>query len=203
VTGLAAVTGLAGRVAIVEGAGPLADAVAGALAAAGARLDGGRPDVAVFAAVDPRALQPSAVVGLSEPDWVALCEAPLGAALAFFQRVFPDLTGRDGRAVLVCPSVALEGAAHLVPLATAAEGQRQLAKSLARRWGRDGITVNVVTVPAQALGSPVEDAARTAAALGGDPLAAAASAVVWLAGPGAAGITGATIGADGGAVMAP
>jgi 3-oxoacyl-[acyl-carrier protein] reductase len=203
VTGLAAVTGLAGRVAVVDGAGPLADAVAGALVAAGARLDGGRPDVAVFAAVDPRALQPSTVVGLSEPDWVALCEAPLAAALAFFQRVFPDLKGRDGRAVLVCPSVALEGAAHLVPLATGAEGQRQLAKSLARRWGHDGITVNVVTVPAQALGSPVEDAARTAAALGGDPLAAAASAVVWLAGKGAAGITGATIGADGGAVMAP
>jgi NAD(P)-dependent dehydrogenase (short-subunit alcohol dehydrogenase family) len=196
------VSALAGRVAVVEGSGPLADAIAAALATAGATFEG-RADVAVWAAIDPSALLPSAVVGLGEPDWERLCEAPLFAALRFLQAAYPGLKGRDGRAVLVCPSVALEGAAHLVPLATAAEGQRQLAKSLARRWGRDGITVNIVTVPVHALGADVADADRTARALVGDPLPAAASAVVWLAGPGAAGITGTTIGADGGAVMAP
>jgi NAD(P)-dependent dehydrogenase (short-subunit alcohol dehydrogenase family) len=196
------VSALAGRVAVVEGSGPLADAIVGALATAGATFEG-RADIAVWAAVDPSALLPSALVGLGEPDWERLCEAPLFAALRFLQAAHPGLRGRDGRVVLVCPSVALEGAAHLVPLATAAEGQRQLAKSLARRWGRDGITVNVVTVPVQALGADVDDADRTARALIGDPLEAAASAVVWLASPGAAGITGTTIGADGGAVMAP
>jgi NAD(P)-dependent dehydrogenase (short-subunit alcohol dehydrogenase family) len=193
---------LDGRTAVVEGRGALAGAVTSALSSAGARFDG-RPDVAVWASVDPAALLPTSVVGLEEPDWVRLCEEPLFGALRFFQDVYPQLKGRDGRAVLVCPSVALEGAAQLVPLATAAEGQRQLAKSLARRWGRDGITVNVVTVPVAALGATVPDAARTTSALASDPLAAAASAVVWLAGPGAAGITGTTIGADSGAVMAP
>ena len=193
---------LAGRTAVVVGEGPLAAEITSALATAWASFTG-RPDVAVWASVDPSALLPTSLVGLGEPDWVRLCEAPLFAALRFFQDVYPGLKGRDGRAVLVCPSVALEGAAHLVPLAAAAEGQRQLAKSLARRWGGEGITVNVVTVPAAALGCEVPDAARTAHALVGDPLQAAASTVVWLAGPGAAGITGATIGADNGAVMAP
>jgi NAD(P)-dependent dehydrogenase (short-subunit alcohol dehydrogenase family) len=194
---------LDGRVAVVEGSGPLATAITSALVTAGARVDGARPDIAVWASLPPDALVPLSVVGLGEPDWARLCEAPLVAALQFFQRVFPDLKGRDGRAVLVCPSVALEGAAGLVPLAAAAEGQRQLAKSLARRWGRDGVTVNIVTVATSALGSAVPDAARTTPALPGDPIAAAAATVVWLASPGAAGITGATVGADGGAVMAP
>jgi NAD(P)-dependent dehydrogenase (short-subunit alcohol dehydrogenase family) len=192
---------LDGRVAVVSGDGPLAAAVRAALSAAGARFEGD-PDVAVWASVDPAALVPTSVASIGEPDWVRLCEQPLFAALAFLQGVYPQLRGRDGRVVLVCPSVALEGAAHLVPLAAAAEGQRQLAKSLARRWGREGITVNVVTVPVAALGATVPDAARTTPALDADPLDAAASAVVWLAGPGAAGITGTTIGADG-AVMAP
>lgn len=196
-------TVLDGRVAVVEGTGPLAAVITSALVTAGARVDAAHPDIAVWASVPPDALRPTSVVGLGEPDWARLCEAPLVDALQFFQRVFPDLKGRDGRAVLVCPSVALEGAAGLVPLAAAAEGQRQLAKSLARRWGRDGVTVNVVTVATSALGSAVADAARTTPALAADPIAAAAAAVVWLASPGGAGITGATIGADGGAVMAP
>ena len=193
---------LSGRVASVAGSGPLADAVTAALSAAGARFDG-RPDVAVWASIAEEALLASPVVGMGEPDWVRRCEEPLFAALQFFQGAYPDLKGRDGRAVLVCPSVALEGAAGLVPLAAAAEGQRQLAKSLARRWGRDGITVNIVTVPVGALGPAPDDATRTERALTADPLVAAAATVVWLASAGAAGITGATIGADGGAVMAP
>jgi len=75
---------------------------------------------------------------------------------------------------------------------------------VARRWGPDGITVNVVTVPVAALGADVADADRTEAALPGtDALESAAAAVVWLVGDGSAGITGTTIGADAGAVMAP
>ena len=193
---------LAGRVASIVGSGPLAEAVRGALSAAGAVFEG-RPDVAVWASITEDALLPSPVVGMDEPDWARRCEEPLFAALQFFQAAYPDLKGRNGRAVLVCPSVALEGAAGLVALAAAAEGQRQLAKSLARRWGHDGITVNIVTVPVAALGPAPADATRTERAISSDPLAAAAATVVWLASPGAVGITGATIGADGGAVMAP
>jgi 3-oxoacyl-[acyl-carrier protein] reductase len=84
-----------------------------------------------------------------------------------------------------------------VPLATASEAQRMLAKSAARRWGGDGITVNVVTARVGGGG----DAARTVPAR--DPGDGVAAAVVWLASAAAAAITGATIGADGGGVMAP
>jgi NAD(P)-dependent dehydrogenase (short-subunit alcohol dehydrogenase family) len=209
------------RVAVVAARpGPLAEAVSSALAGAGAVVSvvappfadpgaavdavAGRPDVVVWADVDPDALRPDPLVGLGELDWDRRCEEPLRSALWLLQAAYPHLRGRDGRVVLVCPSVALEGASGLVPLATAAEGQRLLAKSAARRWGPEGITVNVVTVPVAALGADVPDAARTESALpAADALDAAAAAVVWLTGDGAAGVTGATIGADGGAVMAP
>jgi len=124
------------------------------------------------------------------------------------QAAHAHLRGRAGRLVVVCPSVALEGAAGLVPLAAGAEAQRLLAKSAARRWGPDGITVNTVAVPVTALDPTLavgaSDAARTAPALDGDdPLATAAATVVWLASHDAGGVTGATIGADGGALMLP
>ncbi len=159
-----------GRVAIVAARpGPLGSLVAAALsdagaavsviappfadreAAAGALAVAARPDVVVWADVDPDGLRPDPVVGLGEPDWDRRCEEPIRSALWLLQAAYPHLKNRDGRVVLVCPSVALEGAAGLVPLATAAEGQRLLAKAVARRWGGDGITVNVVTVPVAAL----------------------------------------------------
>ena len=213
---------MSARVALVAARpGPLADAVAGALARAGAtvsvvpppfadpaaaaRAVAGAPDVVVWADVDPDGLRPDPLVGLGELDWDRRCEEPLRSALWLLQAAYPHLRGRDGRVVFVCPSVALEGAAGLVPLATAAEGQRLLAKAAARRWGPDEVTVNVVTVPVAALGAPdAPDASRTDPALPNvDALATAAATVVWLVGDGAAGVTGSTIGADGGAVMAP
>jgi 3-oxoacyl-[acyl-carrier protein] reductase len=193
----------------LEGAGAVVSVVPPPFAdpATAAEAVAGGPDVVVWADVDPDGLRPDPLVGLGELDWDRRCEEPLRSALFLLQAAYPHLRGRDGRVVLVCPSVALEGAAGLVPLATAAEGQRLLAKSAARRWGQDGVTVNIVTVPVAALGADLTaaaDAARTAAALPtADALEAAAGAVVWLVGEGAAGITGATIGADGGAVMAP
>ncbi|HXZ61289.1 MAG TPA: hypothetical protein VEG62_01010, partial [Acidimicrobiales bacterium] len=111
---------LAGRVAVVAGTGPVAAAIGAALASEGASVGGGQPDVAVWAEVPPDALVPCPVVGLGEPDWARRCEEPLLAMLRFLQGVYPGMRGRDGRVVLVCPSVALEGAALLVPLATVA-----------------------------------------------------------------------------------
>jgi NAD(P)-dependent dehydrogenase (short-subunit alcohol dehydrogenase family) len=217
---------LDGRVAVIAGRpSALSAAIGSAFAAAGAdvrRIDppddpagatealgaGPPPDVVAWADVDADALLPAAVVNLAEADWVRRCEDPVRSILWLLQAVYPHLRGRDGRVILVSPSVGLEGAALLVPLATAVEAQRLLAKSTARRWGADGVTVNIVTVPVTALDPALvdlaPDAARTERALPtADAVRSAAAAVVWLAGAGAAGITGATIGADGGAVMAP
>jgi 3-oxoacyl-[acyl-carrier protein] reductase len=216
---------LQGRVAVVVARpGPLGARIRAALAAAGAEVHvtaapddpeaaraalaaAGHPDVVVWADADPDGLTPASVVGLREHDWARRCEDPVRSLLWLLQAAHPHLRGRDGRVVLVCPSLGLEGAAQLVPLATAAEAQRLLAKSAARRWGADAITVNCVTVPVSALDPTLAaiapDAARTAPALGvPDALDGAAATVTWLA-CAAAAITGATIGADGGAVMAP
>jgi NAD(P)-dependent dehydrogenase (short-subunit alcohol dehydrogenase family) len=217
---------LEGRVAVVAGRpGTLSAAISAALTEAGAaarRIDppddpagavqslaaGVAPDVVVWADVAAEALLPHAVADLAESDWVRRCEEPVRSALWLLQAAHAHLRGRDGRFILVSPSVGLEGAALLVPLATAAEAQRLLAKSIARRWGSEGVTVNIVTVPVTALdpglADRAPDAARTEHALpAADAVRSAAATVVWLASAGAAGITGATIGADGGAVMAP
>jgi len=215
---------LASRSAVVVArSGGLGDHVAAALRDAGSRVDRaappasrtdaeralvGDPDVVVWADVDPDALVPGPVVGLTEAEWVRRCEDPITSLLWVVQAAHAHLRGRNGRLVLVCPSVALEGAAALVPLATAAEAQRLLVKSVARRWGPDGITLNVVSVPVTALDPGLSvhapDAARTGPSLvDDDPIAAVAATVVWLASREAGGVTGATIGADGGAVMAP
>jgi len=167
----------------------------------------GPPDIVVYGHVDEAALEPAPLVELSDASWDRLCEAAIRAALWTAQAAYPWLRGRDGRLVFICPAVSLEGAAGLVPYATAVEAQRLLAKSAARRWGRDGITVNVVAPALAALapGLAGTDAGRTGPAIpeGRASLAGAAAAAVWLASRSATTITGTTIGADGGAVMAP
>lgn len=217
---------LHGRVAaVVAGPGPLGSALTHALAVAGASVTtvppvepptehGYRdalaavvPDVVVFAWVPDRCLAPAPVTALDDAEWERRCEEPIRAALFTALAAHEHLRGRDGRLLFVCATVALDGAAGLVPYASAAEAQRLLAKSAARQWGAEGITVNVVAPPVTALAATLAetcpDAARERPALAGDPLAAVAAATVWLASAAAGGITGGTILADGGALMAP
>jgi len=164
------------------------------------------PDVVVHVQLGVAEARDRAVVEMSEQEWAAQAELPVRAALWVAQAAFSHLRGRDGRLVFVGPTTGMEGAAGLVPLATAAEAVRVLAKSAARRWGRDGITVNTVATSLTVLGASAattRDAGRSSPALAGEGLDGVVGAVVWLAGAGSAAITGATIGADNGALMAP
>jgi len=167
------------------------------------------PAVVVFADVDPVALQPRPLLAATEADWDRCCERPLRALVWCCACVHPWLAGREGRLIVVCPTVSMEGAAGLTPYASAVEGQRMLVKSAARRWGRDGVTVNAVA-PAVAdlapglAGPGGADARRSPPAVRvDDPFRAVARAVAWLARRDAAAVTGATVAVDGGAVMAP
>lgn len=223
-------TALLGRVAaVITAPGPLGPSICDALAAAGAAVTSVEPelpahpdvyrralaamdpapDVVVFAVVPAACLDPLPLAVLDDAEWEGRCEEPIRAALFTAQAAYPLLRARDGRLIFVCATAAIEGAAGLVPYASAAEAQRMLAKSAARRWGADGVTVNVVapavTALAPGLAAACPDAARDRPAIapGADPLAATAASVVWLASASAAGITGATIVADGGALMAP
>jgi 3-oxoacyl-[acyl-carrier protein] reductase len=113
-----------------------------------------------------------------------------------------------GRVVVVVPTFSMSGAPGFAAGAAAAEGQRLLAKSAARQWGADGITVNCVAVaPEQIIGERAGSATMALAdpALGGagDAEADIGPVVVFLASDAAHFVTGATISADGGVWMVP
>jgi 3-oxoacyl-[acyl-carrier protein] reductase len=122
-------------------------------------------------------------------------------------RVHPLVAPTHGAVVLVAPTVSQEGAAGLVPYTTAVEAQRLLAKSAARQWAADGITVVVVAprLDAMAPGVDAADALRTDPVLDASTRDAdsVARLVALLADPAARAMTGGTLAVDGGALMAP
>lgn len=222
---------LDGRMAVVTGSGSeLGRAVAAALAGAGAvvrplagelhtrrgaqlAIDGivsklGRLHVVVHAEVAPVGLAPSRLVDVDDSTWAAVWERSMRTALFVAQAAHRHLAGHDGRLIFVIPTIALSGAGGLVAYATALEGQRLLAKSAARQWGRDGITVNCVAPSAVAMG--VDPDALPATALSGPALADASEAgrdlgdiIAFLASTKSRFLTGATLAVDGGTWMAP
>jgi NAD(P)-dependent dehydrogenase (short-subunit alcohol dehydrogenase family) len=111
----------------------------------------------------------------------------------------------------VGPSLSLVGAAGLAGLVAFLESQRGLAKSLARQWGKHGVTCNWVALDAREL-SPdfgrFRLPTRTEAvplALGRRPDAAAdlGGVLDFLAGSAGRVVTGTTICLDGGEWMVP
>ncbi|WP_285658782.1 SDR family oxidoreductase, partial [Helicobacter bizzozeronii] len=112
----------------------------------------------------------------------------------------------------VLPTAAATGVPGLVPLCSAIEGIRVMAKAVARRWGERGITVNTIEVDLAAF---VGDAAPGGAAvpavvqlgtsaLGpGSAVDDVAGLVEVLASDAGAAVTGALLVADRGTVMVP
>jgi 3-oxoacyl-[acyl-carrier protein] reductase len=162
-------------------------------------------DALVHALVDPRALVTAPLADTDGPAWDARGEAGLRAALACAQAAFELMRDRGGRLVFVTPTVALTGAAGLVPYVTALEGIRALAKSAARQWGRYGFTANCVAPPVGLVAAGAEDPGVGAPALGRRPdarLDVAPVVAMLVADPGHF-VTGSTVTVDGGVVMAP
>jgi 3-oxoacyl-[acyl-carrier protein] reductase len=166
-------------------------------------------DLAVYARVPRAALRARPLVGVDEQAWIDAAEQPLRDFVAWMKSMYEPLALRRGTAVLVAPIASQEGAAGLVPYTTAVEGQRLLAKSVARQWAGRGITVITVAprldavVDIDAIGPT--DATRTDPSL--DPDAydpdAVARVVVMLTDAAARVLTGATVPVDGGALLAP
>jgi 3-oxoacyl-[acyl-carrier protein] reductase len=223
---------LTGRVAVVTGAErPLLAGLAHALRSAGASVAevpsselhsrtsaatafttaaatlGGPVDIVVHGAVPEIAFEAIDFDQVDDARWDAVWEATMGAAIHALQLGFEQMRGRGGRFVFVTPTVSMSGAARLVPYTTAVEGIRLLAKSAARQWGPDGITVNCLAPAPEhfPIGVASIDVSLAPPALGGpgDAVTDLGPIAVFLAGDASHALTGATLCADGGVWMAP
>jgi 3-oxoacyl-[acyl-carrier protein] reductase len=164
-------------------------------------------EAVVLVCGDESATVPGGLAETGPAEWDQRGERLLREALATLQAAHDHFAAAGrGRLVVVTSTAGISGAATIVPFVTAAEGVRAMAKSAARQWGAHGVTVNAVLVP---LGVLDPDAAGvtpflTPPALGATtPMRDVATAVRWFAGADGTGITGATVVADGGAVMVP
>lgn len=155
-------------------------------------------DVLVHVPIDEVALARATLAATAEDEWEARAEAVLLSALLSCQAAHDLMLPRGaGRIVLVTATAGLVGAAERVPLATAAEGMRALAKVAARQWGTAGITVNCVAVAVDPVVGPLPPALGRSA----DGRRDVAAVVALLAGERAGAVTGVTIPVDGGVVM--
>ena len=158
-------------------------------------------DALIHAAVVPTAVEPRPLVEVDDVRWEEVWEGTMRTSLALLQAVH----GIVSRVVFVTPTLSMSGAELLTPLTAAVEGQRLLAKSAARQWGADGITVNCVAPAPSLVGAEVGGMALSPPALGGagDPATDLAPVVAFLCSEASHFVTGATIGVDGGVWMAP
>ncbi|MEX0666549.1 MAG: SDR family oxidoreductase [Acidimicrobiia bacterium] len=164
-------------------------------------------NVLLHAATPTIAFEQCDFADVDDARFEAVWEMSLRGTLFLLQAAFPHLRGRDGRVLLVTPTVSMSGAARLVPYTVAVEAQRVLIKAAARQWGPDGITLNCVAPAPEHVPIGVESTtvSLAPAALGGpgDAEQDLGPLAVFLASDASHFVTGATISADGGVWMAP
>ena len=170
-------------------------------------------ELVVLAHLDPSGFISAPITGLSEEAWDQAGERPLRQAFVALQQVHA-LVADGTSVVMVLPNVGAVGVSGLVPLCSAIEGIRVMAKAVARRWGARSITVNTIEVdlPTFVLGAADDPGAATlpqvpvlgAAALPAAPILDDVMGLIgFFASPAGRAVTGAFLMADRGTVMLP
>ncbi len=170
----------------------------------------GRPACIIHASTPASALKSARLSSLTDQRWGSDCLGALKASLFTLQACFAAFREHGTRILMVGPALSLVGAQGLVPLTTAIEGQRALAKSAARQWGRDGIIVHWLAVASTVFAPELAEASLPRPvspeplALGAAPtLPALVPLIFAMAGEAGAVLAGATLCLDGGEVMTP
>ncbi len=149
------------------------------------------------------------LTALEAAEWSERVEKPLRRTLACLQGSHRHLRVHGGSLLILLPTLSLVGSAGFAPWAAVAEAQRALAKSAARAWGPERVTVNCVAVSGELLTS---NGAISPDRPGLPPLSLAtrpdmetdvAAVVASLVTRAWAGVTGATVAVDGGVWMTP
>ena len=167
----------------------------------------GRLDVMVHNAIKPPS--PHRVESVDLAQWEELSTVGVWGSLWCARTAYPHLrAGGHGRLILLTSPSGIEGSAGLPLYGPVKAAQRAMAKSLAREWGPDGITVNcvapVAVTPAldkafaEQPGLRARVEARTPLRRLGDPERDIGGVAVFLASDAAGFVTGQTIVCDGG-----
>jgi 3-oxoacyl-[acyl-carrier protein] reductase len=116
----------------------------------------GRLDAVVFAPWDTEVMVPRAITELTDEEFDLAWQQTMDAAVTACVEARTAFAGQPGCIVLTFPTTAFVGGALHAHWAAAAEGVHILARSVARQWGPEGITVNALAIDAVAvLADPV------------------------------------------------